>query len=68
MDDQVIRLDLMLADYAVVQGGKLFISGAGIDTLGAADAVEGGHGVTRACSGAGPFGVDDGDSCVGLAW
>lgn len=31
----MIRLDLMLADYAVVQGGKLFISGAGIDTMGA---------------------------------
>ena len=31
----MIRLDVMLADYATVQGGKLFISGAGIDTLGA---------------------------------
>lgn len=40
MDDQVIRLDLMLADYAVVQGGKLFISGAGIDTLGASPAAK----------------------------
>jgi hypothetical protein len=31
----VIRIDLMLADYATVQGGKLFISGAGIHKLGA---------------------------------
>jgi hypothetical protein len=40
VESQVIRLDLMLADYATVQGGKLFISGAGIDTLGASPAAQ----------------------------
>ena len=41
--------------------------GVGPVNVGAGDAVEGGQSVARTCAGAGPFGVYDRDSGVGLA-
>ncbi len=39
--------------------------GVGPVNAGVGDAVEGGHGMTRAAAGRGPFGVHDRYSCVG---